>query len=802
MFCSKNAIGALVISVQLFVSAADSVSPRIDQIETKGPNRILKFSPYPAAEEFKIFRTDNLAKPFAEDVSGLFAGYDWTAPSAGTGNVGFYRVGVTPLSNKEVLTATVLNRVAYGPTPDEIERVTAIGPEAYIQEQLAPELIEESLSIDSVPTNSGWRYITVTGPSTTSTEVMGRLMFYLTTIGDGYIDDLKLVRGVVAEAGTNLLRNGDFEAPLSRTDWVIETNLTGSALVTDVKHSGNSSLHIVATSPGNTSANSIHQEPTTGLVKDQVYTLSYWYLPGTNTEHSLVVRVSDSNAESGANGIYSTSSTLLSKLTSGAASIGDLQAWFALHAVRSRRQLLEVLSQFVDNHFTTYYGKTRDYMDGRVTDGQEMIATEFEFRELAKWREVLMNPNGTFYDLLKISAESPTMIIYLDTVTSKTGAANENYARELMELFTMGVDNGYDQRDIEEMSRAWTGWRVDKLPLAQKDNPFATAVSNVNTDPGYWTVRFSRSNHDTAAKTIFPGKTVDARFGPPYAGQSYELKLPARTDTLGMKDGYDAIAHLANLPYTQEYISVKLCRLFVHEDFHHGLYDYTQPDLSAEAALVRDCMKAWDTAAADGRKGNLRSVVKVILDSELFKSQRAARHKVKTPFEFAVSTVRSLRAQKASTAYTSDSAGADMIDPMRRMGLRLFYREEPDGWPEAGRDWINTSSLVERMRFTQGFVKSGSRLSDPVGLLKLKLASDQWRSADAVAGLFVKLLFLGEGKANLDLDRSAAVAFLNLNETGAAPSMFASLDPNSVAYDTRVRSMVGFLMGLPRFQEQ
>jgi uncharacterized protein (DUF1800 family) len=401
--------------------------------------------------------------------------------------------------------------------------------------------------------------------------------------------------------------------------------------------------------------------------------------------------------------------------------------------------------------------------------------------------------------MLRISAESPAMIIYLDTVTSNKDAANENYARELMELFTMGVDNGYDQQDIEEMSRAWTGWNVDKLPLAQKDNPFANRVPD-RDDPGYWTLQFRRARHDETSKRIFPGKVIHARFGAPHAGKSYELSLPARTGTNGIKDGFEIIAHLADLPYTQEYLCVKLCQVFVHENFHHAVYDYTLPNLSPEASLVRDCMRAWDTPAADGRKGNLRQVLRVIFDSELFRSHAASRQKVKTPFEYTVSAVRAIRAARGDGTFTASSNGTHINTALNRLSMRLFYREDPDGWSEFGKDWINTSALVERMRFVQGYLANTS-LADPVGLLKLKLPTAQWRDANAVAGLFTDTLFPGEGQANLDLDRRAAADYLNSNSAASGP-LFATLSPSSTEYNTRVRGMVAMLLCLPRFQEQ
>src|SRR6185503_5400391 len=113
--------------------------------------------------------------------------------------------------------------------------------------------------------------------------------------------------------------------------------------------------------------------------------------------------------------------------------------------------------------------------------------------------------------------------------------------------------------------------------------------------------------------------------------------------TNGMAEGYVVAQHLANLPQTMEFVSVKLCRTFVHENFDFGVYDYTATDLSPEARLVKACMTAWDTAASDGRKGNIRKVLKVIFDSDLFRGHAASQQKVKTPLEFSVSAIRALR---------------------------------------------------------------------------------------------------------------------------------------------------------------
>lgn len=146
---------------------------------------------------------------------------------------------------------------------------------------------------------------------------------------------------------------------------------------------------------------------------------------GIDTTHSLVP------------GTY-LPGTLYARLQAGLARLDDLRAWYLMHVVHSERQLLQTLLQFTDNHFVTQYSTSREWLDGQVTHSltPPTVATEFEFRELIRWRQVWLNPHGTFLDLLRVSAESPAMIIDLDTVTSRGGNANENYSRELLERFT------------------------------------------------------------------------------------------------------------------------------------------------------------------------------------------------------------------------------------------------------------------------------------------------------------------------------------------------------------------------------
>ena len=1003
----------------------------------------LWFSPYPAADQYVVESAGDLVQGFTNDLTGTFSGYSWSTTNALP--AAFYRLAVTPVSSNALLSANLLNRIAYGPTPDELVRLAAIGPQAYLDEQLAPENIVDN-SDGSVavatngiapPENTNWTMVTVTGrvtsasstfylyltapgelliddvdlralqtlittniftnassivvtnyttntvlttnllinadfesalsptwsavgnhvgsavtvdaahsgaaslrlvstgtglgagasvtqilapPLTNKTVVLSfwymrttmadrlvarlsgsgvvasgaeppptptwyyvtatgtatttpALYLYLSGAGEAFIDDLFLARGTIAEQGTNLLTNGDFEQPLTN-GWRMSADFTNSFISSTLSHSGNGSLKIVATAAGSGSGDSIYQSNIVGVTNAGIYTVSFWYLPSTQNR-TLTVRLSGSllqatpdttlagirrrldtfggpNAETG----FTTAQSV------NGATLADLRAWFVMNAVGAKRQLLEVLTQFLENHFVTEHSKSVDYLDRSYDDTTLMdkLAANWEYREISKWRAALGRPECTFYDLLKISAESPAMIVYLDTVDSKgstTSIANENYARELFELFCMGVDNGYDQNDIVAMSRAWTGWSVDIMDKENIDNPLAApsttygfypgAGYNANSNRvGVWSFRFKPENHGTNRAPLLSvwdltktnlvalgPKIVPDRFGPPWAGTPYQLAIPPRptNDTNSLRDGYDVIQHLANLPMTMEFISIKLCRLFVHDDFpnpttksdapEYAFYDYTRPDLTPEAKLVHDCMLAWWNSTP---RGNMRDLLRTIFDSELFRSHGGSMQKVKTPLEYAASTIRALRSQNPDGTFTASTDGYSISGrdrtaasaPLTRMGgMMLFNRDAPDGYPENGPPWISAGTLAERVRFLQTSLMTASdtkktdgisggnfNLTDPVRLLKSKLPGTSWRNASEVATYFASILYPGEGLGNLQGYRDLAVNFLNTADDGVTASPFANLTDTSTTYDTRVRGMVAMLMTLQRFQEQ
>jgi uncharacterized protein (DUF1800 family) len=732
----------LAATLCVFLSAAllaeEPSRPVITNFNVSPSQRSFRFKPYPAVSKYNILSATNPAAPFIPDTNffqapyvinvyskaaGVYStnfGYEWRNTNAAA-RIAFYRVLLNPLSSNSLLAATVLNRLTYGPTPDEIERINAIGPDGYIAEQLAPWSFAED----------------VTGTS-------------------GYI-------------------------PVFESKFAEATNFV------------------------------------------------YW----TN------------------------------------ATISDLRGWHLLRAIGARRQFLEILLQFLENHFVTQWSKSRAYFADYYTDGiwQDALAAQFEYLENEKWRNALVNPSCTFYDLLKISAESPAMILYLDTVSSRgdsSNIANENYARELLELFTMGVDNGYDQNDITVQSRIWTGWAIEKVALSNAFNPFAPAYTNslfpgsvaTNGDKsnfyGVWAFNYKTNFHNTSSKSIFTNKFVPARFGPPWTSNlygtntvpgKYQIVIPGHgaTDTNGISEGYQFLTHIANLPFTEEYISIKLCRLLVHDNFPnpsndpsnslYSAYNYAAGNLSPEADLVRQCMLTWET---NSPKGQIWKVLQTIINSALFRGHGASQQKVKTPIEFTVSAIRALRSSTngsnlaaSFTAFTDgyslagSSPDLALPAPLTRMGMSLFDRDAPDGYAETAPPWVSTGSLAERLRFVQSFCiapkQSGHSdtpnsatndasgcVSDIVGLLQAKTPSFAWTNPGAVADYFLGILFPGEGSANLALYRTLAINFLNTDETGSAsPLNTLTVSSNfGMPYDTRVRGMVAMLMTMPRFQEQ
>jgi uncharacterized protein (DUF1800 family) len=292
----------------------------------------------------------------------------------------------------------------------------------------------------------------------------------------------------------------------------------------------------------------------------------------------------------------------------------ELQGQKIVRAVESERQLQEVMTDFWYNHFNVFWGKGQD----------KQLTTDYEMNAIRP--HVL----GKFKDLVMSTAKSPAMLFYLDNAQSsspnmkppaaerletlerqrmsslnprqqerlqqqinqirqrmaqapkgRTPGINENYARELMELHTLGVDGGYTQKDVQEVARAFTGWTIDRQRLAA--------------------FTFREAMHDKGEKIVL-GHKINAG---------------------GIHDAEEVIDILVHHPSTAHFIATKLVRRFVSDEPPASLVDRV-------------------TAVYMETDGDIREMLRTIFTSDEFYSPEAYRAKTKSPFELVVSAIRAV----------------------------------------------------------------------------------------------------------------------------------------------------------------
>lgn len=396
-----------------------------------------------------------------------------------------------------------------------------------------------------------------------------------------------------------------------------------------------------------------------------------------------------------------------------------------IRAAYGQNQLQEVLTDFWFNHFNV-----------SLTKGQcQQFVLTYE-------RDAI-RPNvlGNFETLLEATAKHPAMLEYLDnaqsvstdndmartqeknnmtrllkqkqqadvsndtamgnklmqqmsTVANRRQGLNENYAREIMELHTMGVDGGYTQKDVTSVARALTGWSI--MPLS-KDGPGTRLVQAAG--PGFLARKgfavegdflFRADRHDESEKVIL-GKTFPANGG--------------------YQEGKEVLQMLAMHPSTAKFICTKIATRFVSD--------------TPSTVLVSRMADAYLKS-----NGNIRTVLITMVNSREFWDTKSLREKVKSPFEFAISAIR--------------ATNADVQQPFQiynwctRMGQRFYYYQAPTGFPDRATYWINTGSLLNRMNFGLAFA------TEKIPGVKLNLAAlndnHEPESAEAALLTYSKIL--------------------------------------------------------------
>ncbi|HEY8132227.1 MAG TPA: DUF1800 domain-containing protein [Thermoanaerobaculia bacterium] len=286
--------------------------------------------------------------------------------------------------------------------------------------------------------------------------------------------------------------------------------------------------------------------------------------------------------------------------------VEDLVSQRIIRAAESDRQLNEVMVDFWFNHFNVFVGKGID----------RFMLTSYE-RDTIRPRVW-----GRFEDLLMATAKSPAMLFYLDNAQSRAGALNENYAREIMELHTLGVDGGYTQQDVTELARVFTGWSMD---------------------PRTGSFIFRPRLHDMGPKTVLG------------------MRFPAGG---GIEEGETMIRFLARQPATAHHIALQLCQRLVSDN----------PPKALVGSVAR---KFLDSG------GDLRQTVKAVIESREFWDPIQYRAKVKSPLEYVMSALRACGAT-VDNPLPIARALQQIGEPLYGAQPPTGYSEKGDVWLNTG----------------------------------------------------------------------------------------------------------------------
>jgi uncharacterized protein (DUF1800 family) len=326
--------------------------------------------------------------------------------------------------------------------------------------------------------------------------------------------------------------------------------------------------------------------------------------------------------------------------------ITDAQQRWLFRMVHTNRPLQEKMTLFWHNHFATAYAKLASAVTAPEAT-RYMAAKRSEDPGGVRGQIEMLRDNalGNFQNLLVEIAKDTAMLIWLDGRTNTRAMPQENFGREIMELFTMGVGH-YTEADVYAAARVFTGWNLTR----------------VGGPAPYFTFIFNAAQHDTNAKTFT---------FPIYSDGSQTIA--ARAASSGMQDGLDFIAALARNPNTAAHLARKLYRFFISE---FGEVD--------EEFVNRISAVYFQSGY------NMRTVMREVLSSRQFWDERNRYARYAWPVEFAIRAIkdvgwRGLSLNDARVALTN-------------MGQILFDPPDVNGW-EGGQSWFSTGAMLARMNF-------------------------------------------------------------------------------------------------------
>jgi len=329
--------------------------------------------------------------------------------------------------------------------------------------------------------------------------------------------------------------------------------------------------------------------------------------------------------------------------------IGDARQRWLFRMLHTNRPLQEKMTLFWHNHFATGYTKVAGSLNA-AESARYMAAKASEDPGHVRGQLEMLRDNalGNFRDILLEIAKDAAMLVWLDGRTNTRARPQENFGREVMELFTMGVGN-YTEPDVYAAARVFTGWNLSRPGAAADGSQHYEFVYNAN-------------QHDTAPKVfsfqIYPdgGKTI-----------------PARAAGDGMQDGLDFIEGLAAHPNTARYLAKKLYRFFVSE-----FGDVNENFVNRIANVYLQS------------RYDMRIVMREVLLSPEFWDPSTYFARYSWPSEFVVRALKDIGWKGFSVN--------DALTPLSNMGQILYDPPDVAGW-DAGRSWFSTGAMLARMNF-------------------------------------------------------------------------------------------------------
>ncbi|MEL6311595.1 MAG: DUF1800 family protein, partial [Pseudomonadota bacterium] len=351
--------------------------------------------------------------------------------------------------------------------------------------------------------------------------------------------------------------------------------------------------------------------------------------------------------------------------------------------------------------------------------------------------------------------ENPNMMAFLDNQDSVFNNLNQNYARELLELHTVGVDGGYGEDDIDPVARVFTGW--DRERVDNTDPPVDVFVFKSQDFRSNGTVR--RQYHDPDDKTI------------PFLG----VTIQGREDQEGFQEGVELLEILAMHPSTQAFVCSKLAKVFVSD--------------SPDAKYVSACVAAW---ASSG--GQVKDFVEaILLHPDYLSDVDNRRNKVKTPYEFAVSYLRTFSPGYMVTGQSNLEGflRSFFTDVVSDAGMNMVRYPVPTGFKETSSTWTSTGVLIEEQRGIIGRVRDSDSRYDIDLDMTQTIAAAGLETAEEVAAYLLGLASV-ENYSQSEFDTLVA-------ELKGDDGVF---EPNLQDEDRALERALGLIVSLPSFKMQ